>query len=910
MHEADPNNVSQFLDQYRDARRRLFRCYEMYRNGFYENAVALAMQYPELLPECGRLVSVAPSLVSQLPEDAKKQFENEKIEEAYVAALQESFDKAAAVAPLNDQLRKLVFIRALAPSRLSVMRRILSVEPSHPFMEQDIRDLEQAWFRDIPEYANNFAREGNSEAILEMAADLSNSNYLEAIPSPLMGILEKALRSAQAKQLPLLEEEVNRCHENEDLPGLTDAFAKLDALIVETGQSPEEFEQRLRSARVWMKDRQREVNLENEKVESRANLSRMIQNPKISQADLEIAHAKAAALGVVDQHLEEQFQARMSSTARTRQGSFFAVGVAAFLVVALVPTAIYFVGQHWAHAAAVQGAIARVKSGPLQNEQYEEALATIDDLPEDIQRSDEIVDFRTEVVKERERYKDFQEVLTKIEAPQPPLMAESAINEMIQEAEEKRCLDDKRREVLASAKTERLQRNATYLDTEKSKLVSWRQEFSDRLAQFADQLHPGIDHEVLHKDFQRIEQEAQAVMQRSDEFKLLIGDQADEILQLAKSELDATSKKLEGLEAYEKYVHSLNQRPSTEQIDHLLGDYYQFQEIEMPQNDGLGSIYQSIGIVAEHLDQNMEPPAQDAQALQMVPEFRDAYKFCREELRRSTSRGNFTDLVSKWREKNQYIVDIWMYREPEGIENHHYFSEEPKPGQVGPSPIGTNPPSSNYAIPNGARVLKSPQSLFADAVLPKLDQATAANWHETFAAVYEQLRAGEPEQLIDPVLRVIMMQQLIQAGRAGSGSLNEFFNESKAVEAIEDTVKQLNQEPISWWDNNTWPRSPFKTARSKAKQMLDGLPPVNWRGYVAADQKRLQRVAGTFRICEVCTQLKGTFKPLPFVPIEETAGAHHYVLDPEDPTVAIDLADTATANKYELEYLPVITVLP
>lgn len=913
MHQADHSHPTRFFEDYRAARTRLHRCAELRKAGYYENAVALAMQFPELLPECARLVSLAPNTLEKLTEETRQQFQAELIEDAYVEALQEAFDVAGRLTPLNDQLRRLVLIRALAPSKLQVMRRILAIEPSHPFMEADIRATEQAWFREIPEYVSQFSRDRNEAAIRELADDLVNSNYLEPVLPSLIALLEKAIRNLQHKQLPVLEAEVLRCFDAEDFAAVVTAFGELDQLLFEISHPAEDISPRVAEARRWMKKRQREIDYEQEKIESRERLSRMIQDRKCQQADLEIAHAKAAAMGMVDEHLEQQYQARLMSSSRSRQGNYFAIAVSVLLLITMVPTVIYFLGQHWAHEAALEGAIAKVKSGPLAEEDYVEALAEIDSLPEELRHTAEMVAFRESVIQDRNRHEAFQKLLADIEAADKAIFAESDIDLLIAAAEEKRLIAAEHRDRVDAAKIARLDRNRMSIDLEKAKLIGWSEELSDRVAQVAAQLHPGEDQMAIEKQFEALRQDANVVLSKSEDLKLMLGTEADEILERAETEIDSVWSKFEAIARYWKFVESLDASVTSEELNRLLQEYQHFHPEIQNLDENLRQVYLSIAIVTNDLAVNQEPPAEHAQTFQTIPQFRDGYRFCREELQHAAARTNFTRLLGQWQSKGQYIVDVWMYRDPEGVENHHYFDDEPAPGKVGPAPLnGADVPSSRFAIPNGVLTFKAPQSLFADEAIPKLEAVEPATWHQTYGDVYEQLRAGERESKIDPICRLLMLHQIIQAGRFGSGSLNDFFGASKEVQACEEMVNEWNKTSIPRWIlNDSWSgNGQFKKFRKQASEIVAALPSIDWQTHKTADEVRFQEVSHVFRITEICTQCKGKFAPLPFEPVQEVEGSRHFVLNPTDPSQAIDLADSGNAARHELEYLPVITVLP
>jgi len=909
VHRNEHSNLDQHLADCRSANARLQTCYQMFRNGFYENAVGLAQQTPDLLPECARLIVEAGAFSESLSDEMRKLVEQNQIVEANVVALQEAYDKAETFARFNDQLRKLVLVRALAPSRLQVMRQMLAIDPSHPFLEQDIRDLELAWFRDVPEYANRFSREGATDAIQELAADITTSNYLENIPPSLLSLLEKALQTSRSKQLPTVQNAIRQQLEAQDLAAITASFEALDSLLSETGQSAENLDPEMAEARKWMKERQREIDLEQEKASAKARLSRSIQNSKCPRADVEIAFAKASALGVVDESLEHQYYARIESTQRKRQTNYFVVGVTAFLIAVLVPTVIFTMVRHWAHASAVEGSIAKVKSGPLQSEDYDQALADIDELPEDVRHTQDIVEFRESVVHERKRHQAYKKVLSDIENPEESLLSESQIDKLIAQAEEERWLDETRRSRLKEAKEARLKRNEVYLQSEKLKLAEWLQHLNSRINQLKILMHPGGDLQYVKEQLQELEQFVADKIKQKDDIRAEQGTEGVELLVSGENAVTALQSDLDVLLQYEKQVRAMNSGLSEDDLVALLTMHERLKRTEEPVADELQEAYQNIRVLTQHLAEMKEPPETVSRAILVIPQFRETYNACQRELSSVASRQSFASFVSYLRDPKNYIADLWMYREPEGIPNHHYFTKKPEAGKVGPAPLGNGIESSPHVVPPESYSVVAPQSKFAEFAIPKLEKAGPGQWHATFEEIYERLRTGKEEREIDPILRAILIAKLIDTGREGSTSFANFFARDPAYMELRQKTQEWVNKNTKWYDNNSWRGSiEFKSARQFAEKKIPEMPQVPWQLCQAEDKRRLNLVADVIQISGVCTFLSGKFCPFLFDESSDLEGVRHYVLAPDDSTLAIDLSESSVTSRYELEYLPVISI--
>ena len=198
---------------------RLQESLNLFRQGYYINAAAPAAPPEAILDDCVQLefpnadVLGAAASVHGLPEPVILQRD-------WVAALSDACNKKQALEADIKHLRQLSLARRPLPARLVIMRQILQKDPTHPFLEADIRSFEREWFKEARTFCRTQPKELQLDLIDEIIVDLISGNYLEKPPQTLLESLRTQRREMLRQTLPERAQKLRLCYAELGGPGL------------------------------------------------------------------------------------------------------------------------------------------------------------------------------------------------------------------------------------------------------------------------------------------------------------------------------------------------------------------------------------------------------------------------------------------------------------------------------------------------------------------------------------------------------------------------------------------------------------------------------------------------------------------------------------------------------------------
>lgn len=169
--------------------------------------------------------------------------------------------------------------------------------------------------------------------------------------------------------------------------------------------------------------------------------------------------------------------------------------------------------------------------------------------------------------------------------------------------------------------------------------------------------------------------------------------------------------------------------------------------------------------------------------------------------------------------QNPLIQDVTAIKTVRGI---YYFKGEPK--TIKHTSLGATFPailSNDAAVPTGVTVKEtdilapagpSPQSILAKAVLEQLEAISRKDWETAPLALAAMVR---DQKDLDPVLKVVMLSEVLKAGQAGGWRLDEPLKEPLA------RLEALGAEKVVWVNPND---QTAKAARPIAAAGVNALP--------------------------------------------------------------------------------------
>lgn len=313
-----------------DANRRLRECNDLISKGHYASAVELAEREPKLLTLCMLVDIPERDLLPSIAQENEVK-RPETINETLFAFVQEGIQTGNSVEDNRRLLHKMTLARAPLPVRLSAMRRLAIQYPNHPFLDEDIRTFERAWFKDAIQFARGHANNGNAAIVEEIIGDLKENGYVETPARSLLEKLGDLFDAARGKALPSLTAAIRAAHAEDNLERaspLVDQWNLLESSIPDARTRYQVDE-----ALQWFERRQRSEREARTREEAKTKLLMCLRQPGARRTNVESAYVAAATLGAVDEATEREYRAWLSALKwQFRRRMALAIGTCVLLV--------------------------------------------------------------------------------------------------------------------------------------------------------------------------------------------------------------------------------------------------------------------------------------------------------------------------------------------------------------------------------------------------------------------------------------------------------------------------------------------------------------------------------------------------------------------------------------------------
>lgn len=322
---ADPKGdpeLGEMLQHYgnlcQSANTRLRQCAQLSRQGQYANALSLANQEPKLLDYCS-LLEVPERQV--LPQVAKTLGISPPIvvNHDLIEMLQDADKQGSSTEDNQRKLHKLTLARAPLPTRLVIMRRLLRQNANNPFIDEDIRTFEKAWFQRANLFAQNYVRNGDVDTLQEILADFEESGYLETPPPELISEIKLMLSKARARQLPALAEEIRRTHADGAIWPLKQLANQWNDLVTASRVSNADQKFNVADAFSWLANQLGEERRKEEVLAATARLAKVLGSTQATRKEIEQAYLSASALNAVDELSAKRYEDRLQEFDRRKR---------------------------------------------------------------------------------------------------------------------------------------------------------------------------------------------------------------------------------------------------------------------------------------------------------------------------------------------------------------------------------------------------------------------------------------------------------------------------------------------------------------------------------------------------------------------------------------------------------------
>lgn len=841
---------------------RLRDCHAKIALGFYENAVELAERVPALLAEVTRVNSK----VSLLRAEGDPEFDDTlacdlgvHIDEAYLSALQEAYDRVNQLKPLAQLLRQLVLSRAPAPSRLSVMREMLALDPSHPFLDEDIRKLERAWYSQVLEYCRRLAVSAKKERVAEVIEDLRSSGYVEPISHVVVaGIKESLIRA----KLVALEKEILAAYHAQQTETLEIKFGELDQIVAETGLNDPSLEKRFSEARTWLATRQAQARLEQDQANALSTLQALLQNPRTLRNDLLNALQWAESLGAVDESLRARVDASLQvDSSQSSKPMWMSLAVACLALAAAGPMLYWFV-------------IRKARSDKQQP-------TSMQTLTQDAPAITPVETQAENTVESNVESKAKAPAYTPSEAsPEPKqLRPQQPVEESLR-GKESRIEDEFAKCNTECSTTEsQLQSGATTVQAAETVLTKLESQKNKLVEEIKVE---GISSTMLAQsetDLNRRLASLRSTIQCSI--------RVDRLLQAVRKDGVRGGSLQELFSLHESLAEKKRSQPLPPEVKQA---------------------YLTI-------DQLSIPPAQrqsrlnvNAEQFQQLPTLlQSALRAATEELTRRDLRKNYRAEYLRIINRPELQPNIWIARFPEVDEtnqNHNYFVADHKPAAGEKLPILGGYEDAFPAMPKTEARL-APQVEFRARASKLMESSTSP--YALFDDLYADLLGEGKAKQIDPIFRLALVSSLTKTMESMSLTAKKHYS-TPEFKQLDVVVQSLAQELASrsWAQDQAY--SEFALKRKKCEEVLNSLPrDLNLKQLASATDEALARLAeNPFHIVGIYTR-SGSPN---CVVTQSQARLNMYsklvVINPDDASSTLEVK--AGDNNPQCDMLPVIGI--
>lgn len=759
--------------------------------------------------------------------------------------------------PLDELLRKhrlLNLGRAPLSARLGLLRRLAELDSRNPTWEDDVKTFERARLQQIQNNIDLLVQQQNAGAVLAVANELSNANWRVSPPAPLVTKVQTAAkRFGDMKTLGILREveaKLNDAMAACDVPRAITLRDQWNRLVATSRPSPgDPIWNRVSVVLSWV---DQQANRQADEAAYQEAVSRLesLVNVAGSVDTLEKQYQEVLRFNRgIPETLQAKYQAatkRLRSAARRRRFVRVAVPVLAIgLVLAGVVWWLNFRSQNQKVNDAIQamnqfleaGQVAEAKAYLVQVEQGDPVVAQnrdIQALKVRIQIAEREEEERRLAFKESFKAAQtagldqagdqiVQKAVTLAKVPEE----QAALQRLLQQRKEKKVelAQDKGKQIVVRA--DQLSRDMDELEATLKKSydpTAIAKVLNEKRGSANDLL---TEASTADSD-PKMKEKAQSLFDRVEAARAFVQQSNAEALFLA--ELTYVLEKKGGLPAYvaaiEKFVSSFSDTPRGKAFKNTLTEK-DLWEAAVAWNRLLATTQSKpLDIKTADASKLVEQVRQYLKDYPRSPYAPQADNYLKG--LQALSLRNEADPKSAAAEFRRVfgalaIKDVWFLKTVEG---KVYYSTEDIPkvlrSQTGFNYLigydGKTKTLSGTSVRNlkaGLKTGRSPQALIADEVAYLSEGFAERRWDESILKTARQVRESAD---MDPILKMILLRQVIECGTRGSYPLSVVL--ASHVEEFQNARVDIT---VPWLDPDS---DPAVKQRPLAREFINLLAPI------------------------------------------------------------------------------------
>lgn len=771
------------------------------------------------------------------------------------ADLNEAYAQEQPMTVFLRRHRLLALRRAPLRDRISTLRRLADLDTGNPVWKEDLRDFERARLQEIGRLADEESRKGNVAVVEQLASDLQSGDWQEPPPAKLV---QQVLQSHATLVRNRAKAELEQLE-----PQLNDAFSQFDvakgralrerwntcALLCDLSTDDELYERAL-PALEWLQ-REDESAAAETGYQSAVSALEFALDDEADRFELDrLAHAVVRYERPIPPILEQRLRTRITALdlSRARRVRLIVAGIAAAVVLAVLGIGFGVMRQRLTQDVASH---ANTIDSLIDKRHFEEAQKHFDELAntspavaaakELQERKVRLADAIRDEVKRKADFDTAIEAAEEAGAEEPERAALEKARELaVTDGEKTRVLllEDK---VAAADRRKQTQRDNTFRERlsrvdqgidkldkarpDRDVLAALSKELADLVTQ-SNRITPGVSAlaGVTRKRIDGIYQSMELLEKADAAFSMISGaigdpDRFKQALVDFATEFPASSQAIDfqrvseeaGLwkevELWNRFLQTWNDQPivtttAKERLaacEAILKDHAGY-----PAAESLRSRAAHLEAIGRRADESGTPLFAPLNEL-------------------------FTDPL---------ISGLWMVEAVRGDEPpaRYYIVEAPPAQRENRTALRIKYIVDYSREPKQTKDLserdikyrdRSAQSFIAQAAMDELAKITDETWEPTFFRIVTMIQSSER---MDPILKVILLQKVVEVAIPGSESLRLAFAQFQTV---------LNSVPIDpavpWMDPGN---QDAIRVRGLATGVLSRLPSLSDVGKVAAASLR------------------------------------------------------------------------
>lgn len=836
--------AAEYAEACQSVNNRLWRAGELLRQGLRSEALQEAERKPALLDLVALLDFPELAAWRQLLQQWGLA-QPPALAMEWAAELNEAYAEQQPLEGLLSKHRLFALARAPLPARIAILRRIYALDPHNPAWQTDLELLEKARLKQIAGEMEAAFRQRKLATLADLSAELRAPDWLTERPAKLVERAERLQYELEAHaacdELEKLIEPLNRAYTEFDVAaGRTARNDWRHYLSIAALPADDPRLEQVAPVIDWLAEQDALEAAQEQHAATLAHLERALDEPTPRDALEKLYHAALRHEEGLPPALLSRYRQRMSSfdlDSRRKHRLILAAIVGSVLLVGGGITALVVQQQHLRAVETSAQGLAKLLDADELDEAQGYYAALEQDVPH-VAASPSVQELRARLEgalrEEDERRAAFAAALERAEQAGPETPDQDSLTlarNMARSDTEKSRVAQFESQVAAARRRQQKERD--------DKFMAGLNTLREQIAQF--ELLPHDDERLSPTRLSQLNSEVRSLMEGGG---------------LITPALHAQGKPLAlRVQALQEHHATLRERARLQAaITEAVGNVDRFEmqlKAFAEKNPELAAAQQFQQVVAEApLWQAMErwrvyftaaewnalsslTPARAAELLAEGKALHIAHgglppgtlfaarqPYLQQIARRPPQqvdevRGKLEALF-----RDPLVARLWIVEKQSG--ERYYVSDEPRFAQVNDS----SPVAISYIagfdlstrrtgiVPKDvSHTGRAPQSLLSQQVQQPLQQLSAANWELSFARLL-QLIHEQPD--MDPILRLILMQRVIEAAVEGSPVFAEAY--ARQAEILRNTPTDVN---VKWMLPS---EATATAARLQAVADLDGLP--------------------------------------------------------------------------------------